>query len=63
MGTLNIFGFSVTMLNNFGKAGLNYTNLAQVVVCSILTKFILTGPCTADVKNVIVLAQGTDLDP
>jgi hypothetical protein len=63
MGTLTIFEFSVTMRNNFGKAGLNYTNFAQAVVCTILTKFILAGPCISDLKNVRILSQGTELDP
>jgi hypothetical protein len=34
---LNI-GFSEIIPNNFGKAGLNYTSLAQAVVSGILTK-------------------------
>jgi hypothetical protein len=63
METLIIFGFSVTMHNNFGMAGLNYTNLFPAVVCGILTKFILISLCTSHVKNVIILAQGTDLHP
>jgi hypothetical protein len=60
-GTWSVFGFSVTMCNDFGKSGLNYTNFSQAVVCGILAELILNSLCTLDVKNVIILARGADL--